>query len=182
MNILNTPRFFWVIVLVAATLWPANARTAEAPSPTPTPRPRVLGDFKLKTGARADGAGQLVISNSNLADYADRGTVTLGELPTSAPRRRTENSSSGAADRERWRSRVMAQRRKIDDLDRKRMQIEAQIELIESGRLTVRALARIQQAEIELDAVARDIANQKKELGRLIREARRRGAEPGWFR
>lgn len=182
MNILNTPRFFWIIILVAATLRPASAQTAENPSPTPTPRPKVLGDIKLKTGTAADGAGPLVISNSNLADYADRGTVTLGELPTSAPRHRKENSSSRTAGRERWRSRVMAQRRKIADLDRKRMRIEAQIELIENGRLTVRALARIQQAEIELHAVARDIANEKKELGRLIREARRRGAEPGWFR
>ena len=182
MKIHTARLYFRFVILIATMLCPANARTADAPSPTPTPRPGVLGDIRLKTGTAADEGGPLVISNSNLADWAERGAVTLGEVRMSVPGDRTENSSAVAAERERWRSRVKARRREIARLDHKRMRIEARIELIENGRLTVKALARIQQAESELEAVAREIADEKKELGRLIREARRRGAEPGWFR
>jgi flagellar biosynthesis/type III secretory pathway protein FliH len=77
---------------------------------------------------------------------------------------------------------VLAQKGLITELEREKLLIEAQIDLIEDGRLSIRALARIQRAEIELRAIEREIQSEKKELARLIREARRDGAEPGWFR
>jgi hypothetical protein len=70
----------------------------------------------------------------------------------------------------------------ITRLERRRHGIEDRIDLIENQRVTARTLARLQEAKLDLRAVDEEIRQEKLELGRLIREARRRGAEPGWFR
>jgi predicted amino acid-binding ACT domain protein len=161
-----------IVILVSV------AMAADEPSATPTPRPRKLGDVKLKTGETQ----RVVISDANLAELADRGTVTVGGTATSKPAKGKPRQTPSRKDRERWRKKVLDQKGVIAGLERKRLRIEAQIDLIEDGRLSIRALARIQRAEVDLRAVEREIRTEKAELGRLIREARRHGAEPGWFR
>jgi hypothetical protein len=43
-------------------------------------------------------------------------------------------------------------------------------------------MARLQQLEAKLLQLDRDIAGERARLARIVRDARRRGAEPGWFR
>ena len=179
----HTPtQSLWTVMLFVIGVAYATARTVDDPSPTPTPCPRTLGDIKLKTGASADTDGRVVISDANLADLAARGTVTVGGQATSKPSRPNPRKTPSRTERQRWRKMVLDQKAVIVGLERKRLRIEAQIDLIENAKVTARTLARLQQAEIELRAVEREIRAEKAELGRLIRDARRHGAEPGWFR
>lgn len=171
-----------IVFLIATGLWSVAAPAADDPSPTPTPRPRRLGDIKLKTDSAHDEAEGLVISDANLSLLASRGTVSIGGTTTAAPIGGKPRSTPSRSDRSRWRDAVLDQKRVIVSLERKRLRIESEIDLVEEGRLTAHALARIQRFEIELRTVDRDIRAEKTELGRLIREARRHGAEPGWFR
>ena len=178
----RTPQILWATILIANSAVGAATRTADELSPTPTPRPRRLGDIKLKTEATVEKDGRVVISDANIADLAGRGSVTVGGKETTQTAMSKPRKTPSRKDRERWRTKVLDQKGVIVGLERKRLRIEAQIDLIEDGRLTPRALARIQRAEIDLRAVEREIRTAKAELGRLVREARRHGAEPGWFR
>ncbi len=161
-----------IVILISAAI------AADEPSPTPTPYPRKLGDIKLKTGETEP----VVISDANLAEMADRGTVTICGSVRPRSRGGTPRTTPDRSEQARWRKAVLSQKRRITELEKKKLHIEAQIDLIEGGTLSIRALARIQRAEIDLRAIEGTIQSEKKELGRLIREARRHGAEPGWFR
>lgn len=178
----SATRSIRIVLLIATGLLPVAAPAADNPSATPTPRPRRLGDIKLKPDSAHDEAEGVVISDANLSQLAAGGTLTIGGTTTVAPIGAKRRSTSSRSDRARWREAVLDQKRVIVSLERKRLRIESEIDLIEDGRLTAHALARIQRFEIELQTVDRDIRAEKTELGRLIREARRHGAEPGWFR
>jgi hypothetical protein len=171
-----------ITIIVSAGGGPPTARASEVPTPTATPRPRTLGDIKLKTVAEADDGHRIVISDANLAELAGRGNVTVAGHGASAPVSDAPRKTPSLAVREKWRSKVLRQKREIVDLEQRRLRVAARIDLIEDGRLTPRALAQIQRAEIEIEAVDREIREARAELGRIIREARRHGAEPGWFR
>lgn len=178
----TTQKLCWAVILFAIGAASAAAGSGDDPRPTPTPRPRTLGDIKLKTVTGSDTDGRVVISDTNISELASRGSVSIGgktPFDRTGPGPRKTPSRS---ERDRWRKKVLDQKKAIVELEKKRLRIEAQIDLIEDGRLTVRALARIQSAEIDLRAVEEEVRAEKAELGRLIREARRHGAEPGWFR
>ena len=178
----TTQKLREVVFLFAMGAACAAVSAENQPSPTPTPRPRALGDIKLKHVARSGGDGRVVISDANLADHADRGSVSVIGRERREPTRPKPRKTPSRSIRERWRSKVHDQKKVIFGLERKRLRIEARIDLIEDARVTARTLARLQEAEIELQSVEREIRAEKAELGRLIREARRHGAEPGWFR
>ena len=42
--------------------------------------------------------------------------------------------------------------------------------------------ARLERAESKLRHLDEEISREREELSRIVRDARRRGAEPGWFR
>ena len=178
----TTKRLRQAVILCAIGAASATAWTENQPSPTPTIRPRTLGDIKLKYVPGSDASGRIVISDANLAKLADRGSVTVGGTATAGTTgpglRKTPSNSM----RERWRKKVLDQKTVIEGLERNRLRIEAQIDLIEDARVTARTLARLKAAGIELRSVEGRIRSARAELGRLVREARRDGAEPGWFR
>ena len=181
MNTHHTTKVLLAMIVIANGFLDAGVRTPDA-TPTPTHRPRRLGDIRLKTTERSGDNDRIVISDANLADLADRGSVTVAGTTTSGSTGLKPRKTPSRGDRERWRKVILGQKRVIADLDRKRLRIEAEIDLVERGRLDARALARIERARIELRSVERHIGTETAELGRLFREARRQGAEPGWFR
>jgi len=155
-----------------------------ADAPGPTPRPGTLAEYASRvrlrsTGAAGESAG-LTLDAANLAELARQGTLTLGavavgpSLPAAA--------AATAADRERWRSRYLAQKRAIDGLERRRARLAAELDRLESGRLSAAVMARIDRTEIELQSLDEDIRSERAELARIVRDARGHGAEPGWFR
>lgn len=182
MNTHQTKQVVLALILIANGALDAAARKPDDASPTPTPCPKRLGDIKLKNVARSDDNGHVVISDADLADLAGRGSLTVGGKAATETTRSKPRKTPSRSVRERWRTKVLNRKGVIDGLERKHLRIEAQIDLIEDAKVTARSLAQLQKAEIELRSIEREIRAEKAELGRLIREARRDGAEPGWFR
>ncbi len=167
-----------VIFALAAT----TSIAAENPTPTPTPRPGTLaayaGGITLDRSKPGGDAGRVMITNENLAELAARGAVTLGAVST----RGTPPKPPGAAERTHWRTAYRRQRQVITGLERRRAIIEVEIDHIEDGGLTARSLARLDHAKGKARVLDEQIKRERGELVRIVREARRHGAEPGWFR
>lgn len=161
----------------------AASVAAENPTPTPTPRPGSLAAYAsrltLDRSRAGDGADRLMITNDNLEVFAARGVVTLGSVPThsSAPAKQPD-----AAERARWRKAYHVQRGVIAGFERRRALLEVEIDHIEDGQLTAKNLARLDRAEAKARILDGEIRRERGELSRIVREARRHGAEPGWFR
>jgi len=159
-----------------------SASAADAPSPTP--RPGTLAEYASRVRLRSTGASGapagLTLDRAALAELARQGTLTLGAVAIGpSPPRAT---AATAADRERWRSRYLAQQRAVDGLERRRARLAAELDRLESGRLSAAVMARIDRAENGLRALDEDIRSERAELARIVRDARAHGAEPGWFR
>lgn len=156
---------------------------AEGPSPGPTPRPGTLAGYAigrtLKAPAAINESGGIVITSTTIAEIAQLGTLTAGAVQAQRAIRVDEPSPK---DRTVWRRRYFEQRRVVAALEQKRTRVATQLDQLESGRLTPAIMARIDRAEIELRLLDQGIRNEKLELARIVRDARRHGAEPGWFR
>jgi hypothetical protein len=180
------------------------------PTPTPTPKKTakslsdVAGDIKLNKDA-ASKSGGIVISNQNLGTYAGKGRITevtkqnqspqgrvLSEGPTAGGATEGQNADTAAAQERKqyWQATYQHQLDLIAS-------IQKQIEFLDNeipglwrdfyswddpfyrdGVIKPQldeAMANRQQMEVDLrEAQAR--------LDEIEAEARRDGAEPGWFR
>jgi hypothetical protein len=168
---------------VISVLAAAASVAAENPTPTPAPRPGSLAAYAsrltLNRSRAGAGADRLMITNDNLEVFAAGGAMTLGSAPTNgaAPAKQPD-----AAERARWRKAYHEQRKVIAGLERRRTLLEVEIDRIEDGQLTAKNLARLDHAETKARVLDEEIKRERGELGRIVREARRHGAEPGWFR
>ena len=176
------PRAGAIRVLGCALYFVGSSLAADAPSPTP--RPGTLAEYasrvRLRSTCAAGAPAGLTLDGAALAELARQGTLTLGAVavgPAPPPA-----AAATAGDRARWRSRYLAQQRAIDGLERRRVRLAAELDRLESGRLSASVMARIDRAEIELRALDEDIRSERAELARIVRDARGHGAEPGWFR
>lgn len=169
--------FFVVTAAIAST------SAAEAPAPTRKPRPRTLAEYAQRVQLEAPhgygNRGCIVINTALLAEIARHGTLIPGsvEISTDTPR-----SEASAEDRARWRKRYFDQRRAVEKLEQRRARVASDLDRLESGRLTAAVMARIDRTEAELETLDAEIRTARAELGRIVRDARRHGAEPGWFR
>jgi hypothetical protein len=168
---------------VACTLSLVGSAFA-ADAPSPKPRPGTLAEYarhvRLRSTGAAGASAGLTLDGAALAELARQGTLTLGAVavgPSPPP-----TAAATAADRERWRSRYLVQKRAIDGLERRRARLAAELDRLEDGRLSAAVMARIDRAEIELRSLDEDIRSERAELARLVHDARGHGAEPGWFR
>ena len=185
MDVLNLPqsksmcRAMCVISVLAATALVA----AENPTPTPAPRPGSLAAYAsrliLNRSRAGDGADRLMITNENLEVLAAGAAMTLGSAPTNGA---ASAKQPDAAERARWRKAYHKQRKVIDGLERRRTLLEVEINHIEDGGLTAKNFARLDHAETKARVLDKEIKRERGELARIVREARRHGAEPGWFR
>ena len=185
MDTLNLPqsksmcRAMGVISLLAA----AALVAAEHPTPAPTPRPGTLAAYArritLDRSRAEDAADRVMITNDNLEVFAAGAAVTLGSPPTGST---APTQQPDAAERARWRKAHHEQRKVIAGLERRRTLIEVEINHIEDGQLTTKNLARLDRAEAKAQSLDEEIKRERSELATIVREARRHGAEPGWFR
>jgi septal ring factor EnvC (AmiA/AmiB activator) len=169
----------WAVAVVA---WNPVVRATEPPQPTPTPRPGTLAALAGATSLTGDGTAPIAITNANLASFADGAVITI---VTESAAECGELKALRKVDpkiREKWRRRVHTQKARIAALDTKRRSIEAEIERLERGSLDARTLDRIEKAEARLTAVSRDVTTAERTLSRIVHEARKEGATPGWFR
>jgi septal ring factor EnvC (AmiA/AmiB activator) len=161
----------------------AQTRT---PHPSPTPKAGTLaaiaGDRSLKRSPGADGDTPIVITDDNLAQLADGAVITLMTSTVAEGSGPGDLARPDPKTRERWRKKVLAQSAVIARLEAKRRSVENGIDRLERGRLDARALDRISEAEERLAAVDDELQRERTTLSRIIRAARREGAQPGWFR
>ena len=196
-----------VAVIGAASICAAG----EEPTPTPTPTPGTASDASLsdvaggielnKDAAGADGG--IVISNENLATYAEHGRLTEVTRPAESRRGLADVSGDGAqiegeigdfaATTEKknyWQSRYERQLERI-------RQIREQIDVLD---LQIPGLWRdfyawddpayrdgvikpkLDQAVAQRQKLESDLQTAETGLATIKQQARRDGAQPGWFR
>lgn len=178
---MESHRAFALFVLALPLV--ALSAQAEEPPPTPTPRPQTLAAYAesitLKRPDLIDSEGRLTISSETIAELARGGSLTEGRIVLG---KSASTKTATTSEKSKWQSRVSKQRAVIEKLAHKRARIEKEIDALENGRLTPRVLARMEKAEVDLQFVDGEIHRAKLEFAKIIREARRNGAEPGWFR
>jgi len=161
----------------------ASSGSATDP-PRPTPRPGTLGAYAktvtLNRSTLGNGDGRVVLSNDSVTALALDGSITLGTVAQAD--RKKAKSAADNAERARWQAAHRRQRQVIAVLERRRSKLGIEIDQIENQGLTAKTMARLEQLEAQLQQLDGDIAAERAELGRIVRDARRRGAEPGWFR
>ena len=180
----NSPRKFLRAIGAVALLTVAHSVAAEEPVAKATPLPGTLAAYAKRTtlnsSALRDDSGRVTLTNAKMVELAAEGKIILGVAVVAEKTPGTAEPS--AAVRAKWRKAYFKQRDVITALERRRALLEVEIDHIEDGRLDVRGLARLERAEAKLRLVDKEIRDERNELARVVREARRHGAQPGWFR
>jgi len=179
-----SPHGLLTTVVASVLLIPATGFSAD--HPRPTPRPGTLGAYArtvtLDRSLLDDSATRVILTNENVADISENATITLGAVVTVGHDVSKATGGGNSADRARWRAAHRKQEKVIADLERQLSLIEIKIDDLERQQLTPRVLARLDRAEAERRHVEQEISRARNELSRIVRDARRHGAEPGWFR
>ena len=164
----------------------ATAQTKAVPTSTPTPRPGTLAAYASRISLDPRVAdpvtGRVVITTEDLAELASDGAVTFGEYAAGRQPSVKPVAGNEADERGAWRARYLNQREVVTEIEARRSAVEADIEAINRERVTPRSLARLDRAQTKLRLIEQEIRRARAELARIVREARRRGAQPGWFR
>jgi septal ring factor EnvC (AmiA/AmiB activator) len=184
--------------LAAALLW-SQAQGGDDPPLTVGGRPGRLAHLaariELDRSAVGTDSGQIVISDHNLQTLAARGRLTA--VPTAAwsgpvgTSKNADKSSAQLADQERkWRGRYRRQLAKVRTLETRLATLDRRLKALEDAATSVArslrqwaaARAKLESARSDRAALAERLDDERAELERIIREARREGAQPGWFR
>jgi len=170
----------------------AAAAEPEA-TPTPVPADSRLGDvahlMTLDAASLDHEGGSPVITNDTVNRLADRGVLTIGPPLQHAP---TLELATGTVSqtklREKWRRRVFSQRSRIAGVEAELAGLDAKIDALEDTALAastkskMKVWIRIDEARKQREIVKRRLGDERSKLATIIREARKEGAQPGWFR
>jgi hypothetical protein len=170
----------FVVLAVSATVF------TDQPKPRPTPRSGSLGAYArtitLNREKLAAADGRVVLTNERVSSTAEGGTISLGAVEIPGAKSSPSRGVADRAEQARWRAAYRKQRQQIAGLERRHDRVEIEIDHIKRQRLTIKTMARLQRAEAMKNQLGQDIAAERAELSRIVRDARLRGAEPGWFR
>ncbi len=186
-------------------LW---AHSADPPTPTPTHTPRPAGgtalnemakDTELKGGEKGK---EIVITNENLADYADKGSVTAVSGADSSKRRPVRDPLKVEQAPSSPDSEHSDERRRYWQNEYKR-----QVDLVASIRNQITVLdgeipglwrdfyawddpmyrdgvikPKLDAAMVRRQGLEEQLVESEARLSEIKNQARQDGAEPGWFR
>jgi hypothetical protein len=187
------------LIVALGGVAPGFAAEAQA-TPTPTHaiirRELHLGEYAdrliLDRSGLEDRDSTIVISNRTVDRLSDFGTLSMsGESPVSPgpPLHgvRASPTPVGPARRSHWQRRVRQQRQIIDAVENELALVDVKIDALEDAAFEggLRAKSRwvkLAEAKGRRRVVDRRLQNERAKLAAIIREARREGAEPGWFR
>jgi hypothetical protein len=173
----------FVPALLSIVSFTAVSGSAADP-PRPTPRPGSLAAYAEKVtldrSTLGNGDGRVILTNDSVTALAADGSITLGTV-TQADRKKAKSVVDNA-ERSRWQAAHRRQRQVIAALEKRRSQLETEIDQIEDLGLTAKTMARLERSESKLRHLDEEIGREREALARIVRDARRRGAEPGWFR
>ena len=182
---MEIPRQFKALVRVIGIIKLAGATFASADTPplTPTPKPGTLaayaGSITLDRDSREE---PLIITTDNLLALGEGGLLTTVARPVGEALEVNPATEVDPKIRDRWRKKVISQRRVIAELEERRHTVEAEIDRLERGKLDAKTLDRIEKSEAKLRTVEVEIKNENAQLSSIVRQARKDGAQPGWFR
>jgi len=179
---MEIPRQFIIIWAVMVVAWNPVARASDPPPPTPTPKPSTLAALAMATSATRNGTPSIIITDDNLAELSDGAVVTMMTTTACELNETTVPAAIDPKRRIHWQKKVLAQRKRIAALQQKRASVEHTINRLERGRLNSRALNDIAEAKAELENIDSQIRDEKSVLSKIVRSARKEGAQPGWFR
>jgi hypothetical protein len=196
-----------VAALAAALIFGASlALAADAPTPTPTPRPaggQSLSDLaknkELKGNDKDTGKG-IVISNENLSEYAAKGGLTTAKTGGTQEGRPAHSGTSvkvldknDSAANERmlfWQAKYRSQLERIAGLKRQIQILDHEIPGLwrdfyawddPAYRDSV-IKPRLDMALKRSDTLETQLVEAEAGLEQIKEDARKDGAEPGWFR
>jgi septal ring factor EnvC (AmiA/AmiB activator) len=152
---------------------------------TPTPKPGTLGAYAQRitlNRAAVNSTGPVVLRNSDVAAVAQGIEITLGSVDLETIVELRAPDSNGEAERERWTRAHHKQRQVIEGLNRRRSLLEIDVAVLDDQRPTPKLIARLEQARAKLRHIEKQIVHEKQVLARIVRQARRHGAQPDWFR
>lgn len=183
---MENPRQFTIFCCLFSLFWMSIAHSADSPPPTPTPKPGTLaavaGSRPLQRVPGLSDTGIIVITDDNLSSLGQNAALTSMTSTIAETGVFETHADVDPKTREKWRKKVLAQSSVIARIQARRFDAEAELNRLERGRLDGRALDRIAKAERNLQTIDTEIKSEKKQLSRIIRQARKEGAEPGWFR
>ncbi|MFV2071253.1 MAG: hypothetical protein ACC742_01190 [Thermoanaerobaculales bacterium] len=198
------------IVVAVALLGPMGVQ-AKQPTPTPTPRAqggKSLADVAKDTSLKGEGNGKkIVISNENLADYADQGTLTAvnkkktkknrpvqkgvgaGDskpsvgLPAAEEEHLVERQRFWQGQYKRQLNLIVAIQNRITVLDDKIPGLWTQFYAWDDPAYRDGVIKpKLDAALIEREKLDGQLKEAQDQLDEIKADARRDGAEPGWFR
>ncbi len=183
------------------------AMAADQPTPTPTPRAtggqslnEIAKDKKLKGDTAGSSAGSIVITNENLSDYASKGGLTTAK-PSQNPAARGVHAGTNvkAVDSETneqnkrkhyWQQKYMQQLERIASIKSQIRDLDLEIPALwneffarddpmyRDGVIK----PKIDRSLVRRDELAKLLVEEEPKLPKIKEEARRDGAEPGWWR
>ena len=183
------------------------ASAADKPSPTPTPRAGggqsladVAKDKKLKGDTTGASGGSIVITNENLSDYASKGGLTTAN-PGKNPAGRGVHAgtnvnvidSETSEENKRkhyWQQKYTQQLQRIASIKSQIRDLDLEIPALwneffarddpmyRDGVIK----PKIDRSLVRRDELANLLQEEEPKLAKIKEEARRDGAEPGWWR
>lgn len=184
------------------------AMAAEKPSPTPTPRPSggktltdVAKDKKLKGDTAGSTSGTIVITNENLSDYASKGGLTTAKPTSKNPAARGVHAGTNVSviDSETseenkrkhyWQQKYLQQLERIASIKSQIGDLDLEIPALWSdfyARDDPMYRDGVIKPKLDRSLKRRDdlaalLLQEEPKLAQIKEEARRDGAEPGWWR
>ena len=195
----QTGRTLFSLIVALGSAAPAFAAEAKA-TPTPTHtiirRELHLGEYAdrliLDRSGLEDRDSTIVISNRTVDRLSDFGTLSTSSRSSVSPDPpphgfRASPTPVGPARRSYWKRRVRQQRQVIDAVENELALLNVKIDALEDaafeGGLRAKSKwVKLAEAKGRRRVVDRRLRNERAKLAAIIREARREGAEPGWFR
>jgi len=183
---MEKPRQLTILGCVFGLTWTSVLPATEPPGPRPTPKPGTLAAIassrSLNRAPELDQKGVIVITDENLEHLGKGAALTLMTSTIADPSATEADHRADPKTREKWRKKVLAQSSVISRIEARRADGEAELNRLERGKLDGRTLDRIAKAESKLRAIDAEIRAEKAQLSTIIRQARKEGAQPGWFR
>lgn len=175
-----------LVSAVVAAAWLTAQLVSATDPPRPTPRPGSLAAYAekitLDRSALGDGAGRLILTNDSVAGLAAGGSITLGTVTPASGKKSNASGTGNGSERSRWQAAYRKQQHVIVALEKQRAKVEIEIDQLDDLGLTAKVMARLERTESKLHHLDEEIAREREALARIVRDARRCGAEPGWFR
>jgi hypothetical protein len=185
-----------VIVLVAAMTVAGETEAKPTPSTEDMTGERLLGEYAgricLDRSVLEESDGMILITNDTVGRISGQGRLTSGHLADRATNSTTgvsrkSNSGNGAKLRSHWRKLVDDERQKIADTQTELALLDSKIDSLEDaafdgGPGAVRIWAKYEEARQRRRLIEHRLKRQRAKLAEVVREARRQGAQPGWFR